>query len=44
MGQDNYPRDMASVQKLWVNDNPMENSSGATIDGITFATNGKPRT
>ena len=44
MGQDNYPRDMAPTQKLLVNYKPMEKSSGATSDGITFTTNGRPRT
>ena len=43
VGQDNYPRGMATAQKLLINYKPMENSSGATSDGISFVTNGGPR-
>ena len=44
MGQDNYPRDTATAQKLLVKYKPTANSSGDTSNGITFATNGRPRT
>ena len=44
MGQGNYPRDMATSQKILVNYNTMENYNGATSDGVTFATDGSPRT
>ena len=44
MGKGNYPREMSTTQKLLVNYKHMENPSGATSDGITFATDGRPRT
>ena len=44
MGQKNYQRDVATTQKLLINYKPMSNSSGATSDGITFATDGRPST
>ena len=44
MGQDNYPRDMATAMKLLVNYKPMAKSSVSTSDGITFVTNRRPRT
>ena len=43
MGQDKYPRDMTTTQKLLVNYKPMAKSSGTTSDRITFTTNGRPR-
>ena len=43
MGQDNYPRDLATVQKLLVNYKPMEKSSDTTSYWITFANYGRPR-
>ena len=44
VGQDKYPMDMATAQKLLVNYKPMGKSSGVTSDGITFVTGGRPRT
>ena len=44
MGKYNYPRDVATTQKIMVNYKPMEKSNGAISDGIIFATNGRPRT
>ena len=35
---------MATAYKLLLNYNPMENFSGATSDGITFANDGRPST
>ena len=43
MGQDNYPRDTATAQKLLVKYKPTANSSGDTSNGITFATDVRPR-
>ena len=44
MGQDNYPRDIATALKLLVNYKPMAKPSVSTSDGITFATGGRPMT
>ena len=43
MGQDKYPRDMTTTQKLLVNYKPMAKSSGTTSDGIEFTTDRRPR-
>ena len=43
IGQDKYPRDMATAQKILVNYKPMAKSSGTTSDGIKFTTDRRPR-
>ena len=44
MGQDNYPRDITTIQKILVKYKPTSRSSGDTSNRITFATDGRPRT
>ena len=43
MGQDNYPRDMNTSQKLLANYNIMEKTSGTTRYEIKFSSNVRPR-